>query len=87
MNTSKRRQYLRALRQEKRAEIADTFDKKYVSHAVARLWVIFGGDIALYQKDELKGAQRPNRVLRAIRSHNKRREEAAQLAKLRTQTN
>ena len=41
---------LRAVRQEKRARLADQFGEKFVSKTVARLFVIFGGNIETYRR-------------------------------------
>ena len=83
MNTTRRRKELRLARQQKRAEIAKMFDSKYVSHAVARIWIIFGGEIEVYKREEETQAKRSPRVMRAIRKLNRQREaQSTALARL-----
>lgn len=85
MNTSKRRAILRRLRQEPRAKVVELFfDKKLISERVRRCYIIFGGDVAVYQADEQRD-KRDKRTLRAIRRHQRLKQDREQLAKLRGQ--
>lgn len=83
MSTSHYRAKLRRARQQKRAEIINQHaDKKFISPSVARLFIIFGGDIETYNRDEARQGQRSPRILRAIRKF--KRQQEAQSGALRS---
>lgn len=73
---------LRRVRQIKRATLITNFaDAKFVSDAVARNFVVFGGEVAKHKGEEAKAGGRTVRALRFIRKL--KREQEAKSAALR----